>query len=358
MKYTFIWAILMIGLLSNCKSPELSLPNDFVDESFWVKVDKAHLYTSARGNASDDGVIIIHVHGGPAEGAHGFYFNRPLSYKAMEEEGIVVYYDQRGLGLSTGNFSKDSYTVEQSVKDLDMVVDVARHKFGLEKPVFLFGRSWGGTLTLRYLLNTNLQQKITGWICSNGATDLPLIKFASKELLIEVANEQIGMGNSVGKWEELKSFATNFNPVNASNDAFSDLTIKAVEGMEQLKSDGLIVENNTNTWLSDGEINKHTAYSYTEIFWNDIQGIPDEIYIPLLDISVADQVHRIELPTLIVWGEYDLLVPKQLGVTLFEAISTPVEDKYFHVYENIGHNSMTAPHRYTNHFKTFVNQYK
>jgi len=348
--------VLILLFLISCQEPEILLPDGFIDESFWVSVEGAHLYTSARGNATT-GAIIIHVHGGPALGSHSYYYERSLSYKAMEEEAIVVYYDQRGIGLSTGNFSKDKYSIEQFVVDLDQVVDVVSLKYGKDKNIFLFGRSWGGKLTTHYLLDDQKQAKITGWISTNGAHDIPLIRSTGKQLLIDVAEEQISLDNSIEEWKRIKDFAENFNPNDASAHNQSDYGIHAYEGMNLLKKDYQIQEQNEVTWLSGDEKYRNTALVPNETIWNDLQDIAGIIYNQLLTISIQDQVHLIKLPILMTYGEYDLICPPKMGKMIFDLTSTPTAHKQFIIYKKIGHSSIDAPDRYVEHFKEFINKY-
>lgn len=347
---------LIILALTSCKEPELPLPSGYIDESFWVEIEGAQLYTSARGNAKT-GAVIIHVHGGPALGSHKFYYERPLSYRTMEEEGIVVYYDQRGLGLSTGNFDTDKYSLEQFIRDLDQVVDVISLKYGTDKRIFLFGRSWGGKLTTNYLLNNSRQAKITGWISTNGSHDLPLIRNIGKQMLMDVADEQISSGHSVDQWVKIKNFAEDFDPSDASEQNQSDYGTNAYEGMELLKKDGQILERNELTWLSGNDKYQNTALVPNEIAWNNLQGIAGKIYNQLLTESVLDQLHKIQIPILMIYGEYDLICPPKMGRKVFDLAGTSKKDKRFAIYKNIGHGSLKAPDLYSKDFCAFITKY-
>ncbi|WP_020528675.1 alpha/beta fold hydrolase [Flexithrix dorotheae] len=352
-----IFILLISILLSNCREPELSLPENFIDESFWVEIDGAHLFTSARGNMSTD-LVIINVHGGPALGAHHYYYERPIAYKAMEEAGIVVYYDQRGVGLSTGSFGKEKYTMEQFTIDLDQVVDVVRLKFGKNNKIFLFGRSWGGKLTTNYLLDPKKQEKITGWISTNGAHDLPLMRGKGKTMLLDVANEQISKGNSPNDWKTIIEFAQQFNPNDTTARNHNDFGTKAYEGMEILKRDNQIIEIDESTWLSKNELYHNTAMSGTEIAWNDMQDVAGKIYEKLYTESSMDRLHNIKVPTLFIFGEYDLICPPEMGKEVFDQLGTPEEDKKMLIYEKIGHLSLNAPNRYIRDFEAFISKYK
>jgi proline iminopeptidase len=81
---------------------------------------------------------LVVVHGGPGA---DFRYLRGLS--ALAPEFHVVFYDQRGTGLSERRPSPE-LTLEQSLEDLRGVV----LHFGQGRPVRLIGHSWGAMLAI------------------------------------------------------------------------------------------------------------------------------------------------------------------------------------------------------------------
>ena len=82
------------------------------------------------------------VHGGPGAD-HSSY--KPL-FSSLTSQLQLVYFDHRGQGRSArGN--KESYTLENNVKDLDSLRDY----LGLEK-IVLIGGSYGGMVALTYAI--------------------------------------------------------------------------------------------------------------------------------------------------------------------------------------------------------------
>lgn len=104
---------------------------------------------------------------------HSARYDREASY--FNNHGYDVYtYDQRGHGLSEGEKSY-IHDFELLVEDFDMFVSKSTEDTDL--PIFLFGHSMGGLVSLSYLLTTNSKiQNLKGVICS-----APFIK-ASKDL--------------------------------------------------------------------------------------------------------------------------------------------------------------------------------
>ena len=104
-----------------------------------VNVDDCQLYVEEEGQ----GIPLILINGGP--GATHHYFHPYFSQ--AKEFARVIYYDQRGCGLS--DYEKgDGYTVEQAVDDLENL----RKALNIKKWVVL-GHSYGGFLAKYYAVN-------------------------------------------------------------------------------------------------------------------------------------------------------------------------------------------------------------
>jgi proline iminopeptidase len=85
--------------------------------------------------------VVIVVHGGP-----GGDYRSLLGLRALSDEYFVVFYDQRGSGLSP-RVPAEQLTYHSSLEDLDAFVDL----FAKDRPVNLIGHSWGGMLVSGYL---------------------------------------------------------------------------------------------------------------------------------------------------------------------------------------------------------------
>lgn len=103
-----------------------------------VELNGYPFHAETFGN-SDRPVVIV-LHGGPGADYRYLY---PL--KALADEHLVVFYDQRGTGLSP-RVPAEQITVQVFLDDLDAFVTA----YGKGRPVHLVGHSWGAMLASAY----------------------------------------------------------------------------------------------------------------------------------------------------------------------------------------------------------------
>lgn len=143
--------MLSLGLfLSGCKEELLiSEPGNLVPKTVdqdpglpSIHVNGVKFHAEAFGNPSDPMIVVLH--GGPG----GDYRNL-LNCKEFASHGFrVVFYDQRGAGLSQ-RFPYASYTQQEMYDDLGAVIAYYRTSPG--QKVFLLGHSWGAMLATAYI---------------------------------------------------------------------------------------------------------------------------------------------------------------------------------------------------------------
>lgn len=85
--------------------------------------------------------VVIVVHGGP-----GWDYRSLLSLSALADDYFVVFYDQRGSGLSP-RVPASQLTLESTFEDLDAIIE----HFRGSGQVTLIGHSWGAMLVSAYL---------------------------------------------------------------------------------------------------------------------------------------------------------------------------------------------------------------
>jgi len=85
--------------------------------------------------------VVITIHGGP-----GGDYRSILSLQALADEYYVVFFDQRGSGLSP-RVDPEEITMESAMADVDSIVEY----FGQGEKVNIVGHSWGAMLASAYL---------------------------------------------------------------------------------------------------------------------------------------------------------------------------------------------------------------
>ncbi|MBS0624865.1 MAG: proline iminopeptidase-family hydrolase [Verrucomicrobia bacterium] len=100
--------------------------------------DGSCLYYCVKG----EGNPLIVVHGGP--GLSQKYLSE---LEALSDTVQVIFYDQRGSGLSEGPIDEEHIYLERFVEDLEEL----RSHLGLEK-ISILGHSWGGYLAMNYAI--------------------------------------------------------------------------------------------------------------------------------------------------------------------------------------------------------------
>jgi len=139
MKISKIIAVCLPLVLSVTACVDLPRTTQFDNTLPYTEIDGYKFHTETFGNL--DSPTIIVVHGGP-----GGDFGYLRSLKELSHDHHVVFYDQRGTGLSP-RVEKESLTVDQNIEDLHSIVQY----YSGETQVKLIGHSWGGMLVAGYL---------------------------------------------------------------------------------------------------------------------------------------------------------------------------------------------------------------
>ncbi len=143
--------LLSIGFIA-CTSSELDemgalvAPTVTEDPSLpSIKIEGTTLHSEAFGNPNDP--MIVAIHGGP-----GADYRSILNFKYLADDGYyVVFYDQRGTGLSQRH--DESHYEESKVQFFidDLAAVIAHYRSSAEQRLILAGHSWGAMLATAYI---------------------------------------------------------------------------------------------------------------------------------------------------------------------------------------------------------------
>ncbi|MNK28039.1 Proline iminopeptidase [compost metagenome] len=205
----FIFTIMLFNLfwMAACKKVNMAEPGALVPRTVdqdpslpSLAINGTQLHVETHGNPSDP--VLIMVHGGPG----GDYRSLLNATDFVNDGFYVVFYDQRGTGLSKRE-DKSQYENEDAVQlyinDLDALVNYFRQT--ASQKVFLMGHSWGAMLSTAYV--NQHPEKISGVVLaepggftwtqtSEYLSRSNKIKFFSEALNDAVSPEQIISGRS------------------------------------------------------------------------------------------------------------------------------------------------------------------
>lgn len=132
LSFLFIYAWLANSPLETSEVP-------FTSKEVWVETNDAKIFCRLIGK----GDPIVVIHGGPALSQE---YLLPAMAK-LGEEHLVIFYDQRGCGRSTGEVNPNTINLDMFVSDLDAI----RKTLKFEK-ISVLGHSWGGFLAMEYTI--------------------------------------------------------------------------------------------------------------------------------------------------------------------------------------------------------------
>jgi len=110
-----------------------------------IEMNGSRFHLETFGNPANP--VIVFLHGGPGGDYRSMLrmAERHDGY-SLADEYFLVYWDQRGAGLSMRH-DKDELTLDVYSRDLDTLVD----RYSPGRPVFLIGISWGGMFATQYI---------------------------------------------------------------------------------------------------------------------------------------------------------------------------------------------------------------
>ncbi len=338
MKHIVLTAV--IGLLMfSCQRTDLGN----LEETLYVRNNGADMPAYVRGNGSSNTFILM-VHGGP--GGNGLEYRAGTYAEQLEEQYAMVYWDQRGQGMSQGKYADTEVTVAQMADDLRALIGVVKAHYGEDIRIFVLGHSWGGMLTAKFMVTGNNQNLIDGWIESNGAHDIPKLNRAAIKLFLEVGQSQVDAGNSVADWQAILTWAEAIDTNNISTEEGGEINEKGFEAEKLLTDDGVILEGEGGAFSLLGPTNPLTSFlsgNYTS------QTIEAEVE----STSLTAELSVITVPCLFLWGQYDFVVPPRLGIDAFEQVQA--QDKELIIFERSGHSPMdNEPDAYVSAIEAFI----
>ncbi|AGK99542.1 alpha/beta fold hydrolase [Clostridium pasteurianum] len=116
-----------------------------ISEKVYVKINGVRMGMVIKSKNKSNPVLLF-VHGGPGMPEYPLTKTYPTG---LEEYFTVVWWDQRGAGLSySSNISAKAMTTKQFVDDTIEITKYLRKHFGQDK-IYLMGHSWGSYIAIQ-----------------------------------------------------------------------------------------------------------------------------------------------------------------------------------------------------------------
>jgi proline iminopeptidase len=326
--------------------------HDREGDFFFVRSAGADLPVWVRGDVSE-GTFLVLLPGGP--GTSGIYAY-PLSpgFAPLEGRWAVVYMDQRGAGSSQGDVPASSITLEQFVADTQAVLAAVRARHDVRR-VVLMGHSWGGMLGTQLLLEH--PEGIDGWIEIDGAHDVKHGDELSVQWVKGRAASFIAAGTDTEKWERALAWYRE-HPV-VTNETILPHSRWAAQAFDRTPVDGsrapdgygldrIFLSASSGLALlgqtAFGQYGKKTPESY----WGDTP-LTEMFH----DVDLTPRMRDITVPSLIIWGAHDVVLPAAQAQTAVDALGSA--SKRAVVLPRSAHNPFDEePERFAEEVVSFV----
>jgi proline iminopeptidase len=311
---------------------------------FWIERKNARMPVWVRGNI-ESGIFVVLNHGGPGGcgTAESFFdsnpgdgrFDHASPLHALENEYAVVYWDQRHSGMSTGSADPNDSQVEDFGEDLSLVIRELRARHRVQH-LFLVGTSWGQTVALSYLARIDgwesNQAGVDGYIIYKGNNEQDTAYQVARPRIVEFANEQIAAGREVAYWEAALQFLERPHLMEASDfGVIDEYSSRAMQVSYPLPA----------RICANVKASVFSPYNGWACYFNNKKTNEAEEFLKrvVTDASMRDQLPRVSIPVLLIYGTKDLYAPVEVGQSIFQGISTPESQKTLVVLPNSRHGA-------------------
>jgi pimeloyl-ACP methyl ester carboxylesterase len=336
--------VILSGIFISCD--DALLEKDFKGgDYFYLENDDAIMPVWVRGNKSS-GVFIVFLHGGPGNTSMTYAISQ--AHKELQGDYALVYYDQRGSGMSQGNSKPESYTINQFTRDLDKIIAVINYKYNNPK-IFLLGKSWGGAVGTAYLLDSGRQSKIAGWVEEDGSHNLKAGNPYSWEWVKTKAREKIAAGKNAAHWQ---------SEINWYDRGIGDLDL------DYFLRHGANVNDLNGIYLNpDNDPGNGFSWASPVPLFVGVQ-LP-AVYLlnhnnfNLKDLDLSPEMYKITIPSMVFWGRHDGTLPVPLAQNAYDNLGTAAADKYLYIFEDSAHcASFEEKDLWLSRMRTFIEKYR
>jgi pimeloyl-ACP methyl ester carboxylesterase len=268
--------------------------------------------------------VLLYLHGGMPD-----YFLTPKYPTDLEEHFVVVWWEQRGIGISySPDISRETLTVEQYIADTLAVTNYLRERFGREK-IYLMGHS-GGTffgiqaaartpeLYYAYIGLAQMSDQLTSEVL---AYDYMLAQFREngdtkmvRKLEAAPVTQSGGVPDSYRLVRDVAMHRLGVGTTHDMTSIVSGILLPSLQFREYTFNEKM------NLW-------RGKAQSGVSVMWEEV-----------LVTDLAQQLPAIDLPVYFLHGIHDYTCAYSVARSYFEQLQAPV--KGFYTFEQSAHSPM------------------
>ncbi len=311
--------ILYLGLRPSVR-PFMDAEGNELPESIAVleklKINGTNQWISIRGRDRANPVLLW-LHGGPgsAQMSMSHYLDAEL-----EEEYVVVHWDQRGAGKSNySGFSEETMTIQQFKDDTLLLISFLQESLGQEK-IYLLGHSWGTQLGIE--LVDEYPEKFHAYIAVSQVVD----HTRAVEIAGDWLRQEMKEGGDQGGLEKLNKID---NPAYYHKDyrELAQLTVSY---------GGNYDKSFLELALISFKAPEYTFIDYYRLLDGMRRGgAPIHQDGIMTQFNYIDSIPEIEVPIYFLVGSYDYNTPLQLVEEYYNQIEAPA--KKMIVFEDSAH---------------------
>lgn len=255
-----------------------------IDEFFPISVNDSEQWLLVRGkNLSNP--VILYLHGGPGKSLIPFAH---AATNKLIDDFIVVYWDQRGAGLSYSDLIPlETMNINQFIEDTKVVTRYLKDRFKKEK-IYILGHSWGsvlGTLTVQRYPDDYFAYIGVGQVVNMKAQQREGVEWLKRQLLVRGTPEE--------------------------KEEIQDMEIENFASRNLLKKYGGMVHNISGDKLS--EIMRQSPYS-PEKYTGELYAKGGRLSFnmwqqEITETNLFEQVPELKIPAYFFCGRYDYVTP-------------------------------------------------
>ena len=242
------------------------------ENSHFTEVDGATVHYQEFGDAANPTLLLIHGY------TSSTYVWRTVAPMLADAQFHVIAVDLLGFGYSDKPASFD-YTIASQAR----IVERLMNRLGIGRATFV-GSSYGGavasTIALDYVERVEKLVLISS-VCNDEVKQNPLLRLASIPGVGEVLTPFYLNSKSFSKWRMKETFAT------ANHNLITDERVESVTRPLMAKDAHHSVLASARNWDAN---------------------------------RIQNDAHLINQPTLLIWGEFDQVIPMHNGQRLFNSI--------------------------------------